>query len=387
MIPEPQGFPTRHRELFAEAREFIAQFFEEVEPEGDLDYRLVDVGQEILETGTYTQTSAELLFGARVAWRNSTRCVGRHYWKALDLIDARDLSEPQEMFEAIVDYLRTSTNKGKIRSNILVFPQTPAGEPGIRIWNDQLIRYAGYRRKGGEVLGDSSQVEITEAIQGLGWTGGEGTAFDLLPIVIEVPGKDPEWFELPADAVLEVVIEHPDYPAFGERGYRWHAVPSISNMRLEAGGLSYTAAPFNGWYMGSEIGARNLADEQRYNLLPVMAEVMGLETRRESSLWRDRAMVELNVAVLHSFEKAGVKIVDHQTCTRHFVRFEEREAEANREVLGDWEWLVPPVSGSATPVFHRKYENRDIKPNYFYQGKPEGMGGGRCPFTGATADD
>ena len=48
-------------------------------------------------------------------------------------------------------------------------------------------------------------------------------------------------------------------------------MPAITNMRLEIGGIDYPAAPFNGWYMGTEIGARNLADADRYDLLPVIA--------------------------------------------------------------------------------------------------------------------
>ena len=76
----------------------------------------------------------------------------------------------------------------------------------------------------------------------------------------------------------------------------------ISDMRLEIGGISYTAAPFNGWYMGTEIGARNLADHDRYNLLPAVAEMMDLDTSRNGTLWKDKALVELNVAVLHSFK-------------------------------------------------------------------------------------
>ena len=64
---------------------------------------------------------------------------------------------------------------------------------------------------------------------------------------------------------------------------------------LEIGGIMYTAAPFNGWYMGTEIGARNLADEGRYNKLPLIAKLMGQDTSSETTLWRDRALVELNL--------------------------------------------------------------------------------------------
>jgi len=57
--------------------------------------------------------------------------------------------------------------------------------------------------------------------------------------------------------------------------------------------------------MGTEIGARNLGDVNRYNLLPVIAERMGLDTRSDRTLWKDRALVELNVAVLSSFARHG----------------------------------------------------------------------------------
>lgn len=42
-------------------------------------------------------------------------------------------------------------------------------------------------------------------------------------------------------------------------------------MLLEVGGLEFTACPFNGWYMGTEIGVRDFCDVQRYNILQVTA--------------------------------------------------------------------------------------------------------------------
>jgi nitric-oxide synthase, brain len=35
---------------------------------------------------------------------------------------------------------------------------------------------------------------------------------------------------------------------------------------FDCGGLEFTAAPFNGWYMGTEIGCRDLCDTTRYNI-------------------------------------------------------------------------------------------------------------------------
>lgn len=50
---------------------------------------------------------------------------------------------------------------------------------------------------------------------------------------------------------------------------RWYAVPAVSNMMLEIGGLFFTATPFNGWYMSSEIACRTFGDEYRFNLFKV----------------------------------------------------------------------------------------------------------------------
>ena len=93
----------------------------------------------------------------------------------------------------------------------------------------------------------------------------------MLPLVIQMPLQPPRLFELPHEQILEVPLSHPYYQWFAQLGLKWHALPVISNMRLEIGGISYTAAPFNGWYMGTEIGARNLGDIGRYNLLPLIA--------------------------------------------------------------------------------------------------------------------
>jgi nitric-oxide synthase len=43
--------------------------------------------------------------------------------------------------------------------------------------------------------------------------------------------------------------------------------------------------------MGTEIGSRNLGDEARYNLLPVVAGRMGLDLTTPASLWKDRALI------------------------------------------------------------------------------------------------
>lgn len=43
---------------------------------------------------------------------------------------------------------------------------------------------------------------------------------------------------------------------------------------------------------------------------------MGLDTSKDQTLWKDKALVELNIAVIHSYHKAGVTLVDHHSVKR-----------------------------------------------------------------------
>jgi Nitric oxide synthase, oxygenase domain len=88
-------------------------------------------------------------------------------------------------------------------------------------------------------------------------------------------------------------------------------------------------------------------------------------SRSEHSLWIDRALLEMNVAVNHSFAKVKISLVDHHMAARHFMRHIERKEKAQRAITGQWNWLVPPMSSSTTPVFHRGYKNTILKPNFF----------------------
>jgi nitric-oxide synthase, bacterial len=376
-----------------EAIKFLYLFHAENPDGGSLPDRISQVAIEIERTGTYVHTAEELAFGARVAWRNSGRCIGRLYWKSLVVRDCRGVQDPYEIFSECVEHLRHATNEGKIRPTITIFAPPAPGRRGVRIRNDQMIRYAGYRAVDGSVIGDPAQVEFTRAVERFGWLG-EGSAFDVLPLVIDGPTGPPHVFEIPHDAILEVPIEHPQHPWFAELGLRWHAVPAIANMDLHIGGITYTAAPFNGWYLGTEIGSRNFGDTTRYDLLPGIARRLGLDTSTERTLWKDRALLELNVAVLHSFTMAGVTITDHHTESERFLMHLEREEKAGRTVPGDWSWLVPPMSGSATGVFHRYYDTTELTPSFAPRGegcpvarREAAQAAAVCPVTGRRASD
>ena len=365
------GILLQHQkeQLWQQAEQFINLSYKELNiADEQLQNRLKIVKSEIEETGTYTHSFEELEHGAKMAWRNSNRCIGRLFWNSLHVKDERHLTKEEEIAQALIHHIEYGTNEGKIRPTITVFrPETTEGKQ-IRIWNHQLIRYAGYETEYG-VIGDSHSISFTKKCMELGWKG-EGTHFDILPLVVQIDGQAPKWFAIPEAKVLRVPLTHPTEPSFENLDLEWYAVPIISEMKLEVGGIEYTAAPFNGWYMETEIGARNLADTNRYNMLPKIAELFQFDTSSNATLWRDKALIELNIAVLHSFKKYGVSIVDHHTAATQFKHFEEKEQSACRHVTGDWTWLIPPVSPATTHIFHKTYEDKIVSPNYFYQPSP-----------------
>ncbi|MFZ4737832.1 MAG: nitric oxide synthase oxygenase [Bradymonadia bacterium] len=354
-----------------EAEQFLQQVYLEIGASGAFAARWAAVQSELARTGTWVQTVDELTHGARVAWRNSTRCVGRLYWQGLTVRDHRHVTTEDEMFQALFEHIDSATNGGNLRATMTVFP-SGQGPTSPRVWSTQLFRYAGYRADDGSVLGDPANLELTEVALALGWQPPKPrTAFDILPLIVQIGGRRPQFRDIPRSLVLEVPIIHPDLPFFQELGLKWYALPAVSNVLLDAGGVIYKAAPFNGWYQGTEIGARNFSDPYRYNLLPEVARRMGLDQTSDRTLWRDRALLELNVAVLYSYEKAGVKMMDHHATSHAFDQFEAAEREAGRVVHARWNWIVPPISGSAVTIFHRDtWQDITLKPNYFYQPAP-----------------
>jgi nitric-oxide synthase, bacterial len=371
----PSSITLKHRTIRARHSEATAARSSDA-----FNLRWSQVRNQIRDGQSDYLAREELEYGAKVAWRNSTRCVGRLAWENLVVRDLRHLNTPELVFAALLDHIRLSTNCGRIVPMISVFAAGSFDKKRVRIWNRQLIGYAAYLETDGSILGDPINLSFTQRIEALGWKPSSRGRFDLLPIVIEMDGTV-RWFDLPADAVLEVSIRHPRYDWFELLDLKWFALPAVSGMRLEIGGVTFPSAPFSGWYVGSEIGARDLADADRYNALPEIGRYLGLDTDSNRSLWKDRALIELNEAVLWSFSEAGVAMVDHHTVSKQFLIHEKREKEAGRCVYADWSWIVPPISGAATPVFHRTFKERTLKPNFLAQPKrwEEGKAG-RCPF-------
>lgn len=355
-------------EILKHAKEFLDQYFTSIRRAESPAHisRWEQVQKEVNSVGTYHLTETELIYGAKLAWRNAVRCIGRIQWSKLQVFDCRYVTTTSGMFEAICNHIKYSTNKGNIRSAITIFPQRTDGKHDFRVWNSQFIGYAGYRQPDGSIKGDPINAEFTDVCLQLGWKG-TGGRWDILPLVLSANGHDPEYFDIPREMILEVPLMHPEFSWFEELGLKWYGVPAVSNMMFDCGGLQFTAAPFNGWYLSTEIGCRDICDVQRLNMMETIAQHMGLDTRSPVTLWKDKALVETNIAVLYSFQKKEVTIVDHHTASESFMKHFENENRLRNGCPADWVWIVPPLSGSATPVFHQEMALYYLKPSYEYQ--------------------
>ena len=129
--------------MLNEAKNFIQTMYTELNYKPEvITQRLIEVENEINQTGTYYHTQQELEYGAKMAWRNSNRCIGRFYWQSLTVKDAREIDREQDFINTIENHIVQATNNGKIKPYITIFhPEHPP-----RIYNNQLIRYAGYTR-------------------------------------------------------------------------------------------------------------------------------------------------------------------------------------------------------------------------------------------------
>ncbi|WP_436861155.1 nitric oxide synthase oxygenase [Staphylococcus caeli] len=353
--------------MLKEAKSFIKTMYNELNYDKErLAHRLNEIESAIQATGTYEHTTEELSYGAKMAWRNSNRCIGRFFWESLTVADARHIQTENEFIHAIEQHIQIATNNGRIKPYITIFSK----DNPPHIYNNQLIRYAGY-----DDCGDPSEIKVTQLAQHLGWQGAH-THFDVLPLIYKMPNGTMKYHEYPSSIIKEVTISHQRFPKLKALGLKWYAVPIISSMDLKIGGITYPTAPFNGWYMVNEIAVRNFTDTYRYNLLESVAEAFEFDTLRNNSFNKDRALVELNDAVYQSFKNEGVSIVDHITASKQFERFELNESKHGRNVTGKWSWLAPSLSPTLVSNYHHGYNNEMKEPNFFYK-KTETKG---CPF-------
>lgn len=359
-------------ERYEEAVAFIKQFHREnALSEEAAALRIRSIRKEIKKYGFYRHTADEIAFGARIAWRNHARCIGRLHWRSLDVLDCRSFTSIESMAQRLIEHIHQAQGDGAIRSMISIFAPVENNRIPAFIESRQLIQYAGYRQSDHSVLGDPITLETTKILTSLGWRPPSRLGrFDLLPVLMRDAHGHRHYLELPQDLVRQVHIEHPTEPAIASLGLQWYALPCVSNLILSIGGIDYPCAPFNGYYMGTEIASRNFADERRYNVLPQIADAIFKGSRPE--LWKDHTLTVLNEAVLHSFRRDGLRIVDHHAASEQYMEFVRQEQRHGRHASGYWPWIVPPQAPAACPVFHLEMEERKELPNFYSHGSTDG---------------
>ncbi|GLB07177.1 hypothetical protein AtubIFM57258_002500 [Aspergillus tubingensis] len=325
------------------------------------------------KTSIWTQSAEELRYGLRLAWKNSRRCIMRSRYQDLGLCDLRHIHTSVGMATTLLEEVTKAFNDGQIKPTVFVFPPKSVDGSGPMFWNKQVLNFAGYELEDGSIVGDPSNVKLTQDIINLGWAPPRPkTPWDLLPIVAMAESDAPALVEVPDDLRRLIAIRHPDYPGFNELGLRWYQFPALSRLGFDIGGVQYTATPFIGWYMDAEIGVRNLADTFRFDGLPEVVKAIGFDINAyrakpeyadireledlpdyEQLRWRSRAQAELNYAVRWSFLQHGVTCVGTLAASSDWSQFDdEHAAKKGYRLNSDPYWLSPP-QGSIIPVWHR----------------------------------
>ena len=256
-----------------------------------------------------------------------------------------------------MQHLKLATGGTNIQSVMTVFrPQRSDEIWGMRFWSSQFVRYAGYvldDEKENNVLGDPANIEFTSFLvdRKLWVPPSPRTAFDVLPLVLKIPNNDVLFVqELPKEVIHEVNIEHPDHPTMKDLGYKWAAVPAISNFTMNLGGIKYPCAPFNGWFLSTEI-ARNLLE--RYNAVGPLASTFGINTN--DKMLHQKVSVELETAILYSFERNDFTMVDPMTVGKSFLTHCKRERKMGRECPAQWSWIGGLVGKFSTVLIESKH--------------------------------
>ena len=300
-------------------------------------------------------------------------------------MDCRQLSHPDDIANQVKNHIQHAYNHGRIQSVISIFPPVKGQQLPCYIESYQILQYAGYLdERTGKVIGDKQNIAYTRMVSSLGWTPESGPGmFDILPFCIREPGGKRLIYKLEPDSYQEVAIRHPNYPKIDQLGLRWYSVPCVSNMILSIGGIDYPCAPFNGFYMGTEIASRDLCDFNRYNQLEAIAQAIDCDPHNQSfDIWKDRALTEINYAVLNSFFNAGVSIIDHHKASVDYMEFMNNERTNGRSVSADWSWIVPPHASSACPVFHLNMTDLNSLPNFYHSKLTDGAK--LAPYYGDT---
>jgi len=300
----------------------------------------------------------------------------------LKVRDRRHAKHPYQFFQDIKQHLidasdpvkdDDSSHQNNIQPVMTIFQSQSLNEPfGNRFWSSQPVRYAAYKDPmSGKITGDPANIELTDyLINSKLWTPpNEISPFDILPLVLKLAGRSkPRVFELPKECVFEVDLKHPTNEKLSALGYRWTAVPAISELKMNLGGIVYQNIHFNGgWFVSTEI-VRALME--RYDAGPEIAKVLGIDTET-NPVWRTEVSAELEKMVIHSFQTSGYTIKDQVSAGQSFCSHARREREEyGRECPAQWS-AIGGLIGQTNPTWH--LEMRDFRINPQLEDCAKGM--------------
>ena len=268
------------------------------------------------------------------------------------------------MMKEVKKHLNIATSSTNIQSVMTVFgPKSPGEAWGTRFWSSQFVRYACYELDNGKVLGDPANLVFTKYLirKGLWTPPTKRSAFDVLPIVIKTPGCDQPFVSmLPDEFIFEVPIEHPTCASISDLNLKWTTIPVITNFNLTLGGIDYPCCPFNGWFLSTEI-VRNLTE--RYDIYKPWAAAMNMDLN--DRLLKEKVSMEVQTAVLYSFEKNGYTIVDPTSVSNSFATHRRRERSKGRECPGQWSW-IGGLLGPTNSTWHTEMRDFYLSPQYDY---------------------
>src|SRR4030095_3494207 len=112
----------------AEAEDFLRRCYTENPRLRPAEPRLAIVRAQVAATGSYVHTTDELSYGAKMAWRNASRCIGRLYWRSLVVLARRRAGTADEIFSLIVNHVQAAGG-ATIRPVISIFAPAQPGQP------------------------------------------------------------------------------------------------------------------------------------------------------------------------------------------------------------------------------------------------------------------
>lgn len=79
--------PRTREEILNYAKNFLDQYYTSIKRLNSTSHqqRWNEIVEEVEEKGTYHLKQTELIFGAKLAWRNAPRCIGRIQWSKLQV--------------------------------------------------------------------------------------------------------------------------------------------------------------------------------------------------------------------------------------------------------------------------------------------------------------